>query len=165
MHWTQRLSFLSALSIALVAARPGAGQTPNQQPSPTPFRDLFMDLDANSDHVIETAEVPESGRKAFERLLSHGDTNRNGKLEVAEYRELLQKIDWSRAASPDQLERRFKNLDKNQDGKLDGQEFQGGSARFSQLDRNGDGYLTRDEIPWLRPNAGTSKAQTRKPEP
>src|SRR6516165_1856789 len=75
MHWTLRLYFLSALLIVLAAPRPGAGQAQNQQPSLTPFRDLFMDLDANSDNAIEKAEVPEPGRKAFERLLSHGDAN------------------------------------------------------------------------------------------
>jgi Ca2+-binding EF-hand superfamily protein len=165
MHWTLRLYFLSALLIVLAAPRPGAGQAQNQQPSLTPFRDLFMDLDANSDNAIEKAEVPEPGRKAFERLLSHGDANHNGKLEAGEYRELLRKVNWSRAVSPEQLERRFKNLDRNQDGKLDRQEFQGGPARFSQLDRNGDGYLTRDEIPWLRPIRDINKAQAKKSEP
>jgi Ca2+-binding EF-hand superfamily protein len=76
---------------------------------------------------------------------------------------VIQKVDWSRAASPEQLENRFKNLDRSQDGKLDRQEFQGGPARFSQLDRNGDGYLSRDEIPWLNRNAIAGKAQPKRP--
>ena len=124
-----------------------------------------MELDANNDRVIERAEVPEAGRKAFERLLNHGDTNHDGKLEAEEFRDLLQKVDWRRAVPPEQLEKRFKNLDRNEDGKLDRQEFQGGPARFSQLDRNGDGFLSRDEIPWLNPNAATGKTAPKKLKP
>jgi EF-hand domain pair/EF hand len=164
MQATQRLSILLVVFVAHCVAAFGASQTPNRQSSPTPFRDLFLDLDANNDRVIESAEVPESGRQAFERLLNHGDANHNGKLEAEEFRELLQSVDWSRAASPEQLENRFKNLDRNKDGKLDRQEFQGRPARFSQLDRNGDGYLSRDEIPWLNRNAITGKAQPKKPK-
>jgi len=68
-------------------------------------------------------------------------------------------VDWSRAVPPEQLEKRFKNLDRNEDGKLDRREFQGGPARFSQLDRNGDGFFSRDEIPWLNPNAAKPLAR------
>jgi Ca2+-binding EF-hand superfamily protein len=165
MRATLRLPFQLALCLYLAVSTLAAGQTPKRQPSPTPFRDLFMELDANNDRVIELAEVPESGRKAFERLLIHGDANYNGKLEAEEFRDLLQKVDWSRAVSPEQLEMRFKNLDRNEDGKLDRQEFQGGPARFSQLDRNGDGFLSRDEIPWLNRNAATGKIEPKKLKP
>jgi len=157
MRATWNLSFVCALSCTLAVATLAPGQTPKQPASPTPWRDLFMELDANDDRVIERAEVPEAGRKAFERLLSHGDANHDGKLEANEFRDLLQKVDWRRAVPPEQLEKRFKNLDRNEDGKLDRQEFQGGPARFSQLDRNGDGFLSRDEIPWLTPNAAAGK--------
>ena len=34
-----------------------------------PLRELFQDLDANGDRVIEKQEVPESGSKAFQTLL------------------------------------------------------------------------------------------------
>ncbi len=64
----------------------------------------------------------------------------------------------------EQLERRFRNLDRNENGKLDRQEFPGGPARFKQLDRNGDGYLSRDEIPWLNPNAAPGKAAAKTPK-
>ena len=164
MRTTQRRTFLLTLLLTLTVASLATGQTPNPQTNPTPFRDLFMELDANNDRVIERVEVPESGRKAFDRLLHHGDSNHDGKLEAEEFRELVQKVDWSHAVPPEQLERRFKNLDRNEDGKLDRQEFQGGPARFIQLDRNGDGYLSRDEIPWLNRNAATSKSGPNKPE-
>ena len=165
MRSTRNLTFRFAVSCTLAVATLASGQTPEQPASPTPWRDLFMELDANNDRVIERAEVPETGRKAFERLLSHGDTNHDGKLEAEEFRDLLQKVDWRRAVPPEQLEKRFKNLDRNEDGKLDRQEFQGGPARFSQLDRNGDGFLSRDEIPWLNPNAATGKTAPKKLKP
>ncbi len=165
MRATRNLPFLFALCFTLGLATLAPGQTPTQPASPTPWRDLYMELDANHDRVIERAEVPEAGRKAFERLLNHGDTNHDGKLEAEEFRDLLQKVDWRRAVPPEQLEKRFKNLDRNEDGKLDRQEFQGGPARFSQLDRNGDGFLSRDEIPWLNPNAATGKTAPKKLKP
>jgi len=158
MRATRNLSFLIALSFTLAVATLAPGQTPKQQASPTPWRDLFMELDANNDRLIERAEVPEAGLKAFERLLKHGDANHDGKLQADEYRDLLGKVDWSRVGSPEQREKRFKTLDRNEDGKLDRQEFPNGPARFSQLDRNGDGFLSRDEIPWLNPDAAAKKA-------
>jgi Ca2+-binding EF-hand superfamily protein len=109
--------------------------------------------------------VPEAGLKAFDRLLQHGDANHDGKLEATEYRDLLLKVDWSRSATPEQLERRFKNLDQNGDGKLDLQEFRGGPVRFNQLDRKKDGFLSRDELPWLNPDAARGKAALLKAKP
>jgi len=158
MRATPRLPLFFALAFTLAVTALAPGQTPKQPASPTPWRDLFMELDANNDRVIDPGEVPESGRQAFERLLSHGDANHDGRLTAEEFRELLQKVDWSRAVPREQLEKRFKNLDRNEDGKLDRQEFPNGPARFSQLDRNGDGFLSRDEIPWLNPDAAAKKA-------
>jgi len=90
MRATQKLPFFFALSFTLAVATLASGQTPKQLANTTPWRDLFMDLDANNDRVIERAEVPEAGRKAFERLLNHGDANHDGKLEAEEFRDLLQ---------------------------------------------------------------------------
>jgi len=90
MRATQNLPFLFALCFTLGLATLAPGQTPKQPATPTPWRDLFMELDANNDRVIERAEVPEAGRKAFERLLNHGDANHDGKLEAEEFRDLLQ---------------------------------------------------------------------------
>ena len=160
--------FLLTVTLALGLCCMAMGQVPKKADrpagkaqSPAPLRDLFLELDANGDKVVEREEVPESGRKAFDTLLKYGDTDHDGKLEAAEYRTLMQKTNWARVASPEQREKRFKNLDKNGDGKLGPDEFQGGTARFHQLDRNGDGFLSRDEIPWLK--EGSSEA--RKPKP
>ena len=151
MRTASTCRFLFTFAIALGAVASAIGQTEKKPESATPARDLFIDLDANNDRVVERAEVPEGGQKAFEILLKYGDENHDGKLEAPEFRALLEKVGRSNAIPPEQRERRFKNLDKNQDGKLDRQEFLGGAPRFTQLDRNADGFLSRDEIPWLNP--------------
>jgi Ca2+-binding EF-hand superfamily protein len=151
---------LSATTLGQVQKKPEGPA--GKADSPTPLRDLFLELDANGDRVIDRQEVPESGRGAFDTLLKYGDTNHDGRLEAEEYRILLQTVNWARAVSPEQRARRFKNLDKNGDGKLDRQEFPGGPVRFKLLDKNGDGFLNRDEIPWLNPDAPAPKAVAKK---
>jgi Ca2+-binding EF-hand superfamily protein len=150
-------SALLAAGCVLVTAPCATAQTPKKAGSPTPFQDLFVELDTNGDRVIELSEVPESAHAAFHRLLKHGDSNHDGKLEATEYRDLLLKVNFNAALTPEERERRFKSLDKNGDGKLDRQEFQGGAARFDLLDRNGDGFLGRDELPWMNPAAGAGR--------
>jgi Ca2+-binding EF-hand superfamily protein len=149
-------------AVCLLAAAPLAmAQTAKKAGSPTPFQDLFLELDVNGDRVIELSEVPEAAHPAFHRLLKHGDSNRDGKLEAEEFRDLIQRVDFNAALTPEQRERRFRNLDKNGDGKLDRQEFQGGPARFDLLDRNGDGFLSRNELPWMHPGTNAGRLEPR----
>jgi len=171
MRATDKRPFLLTLTFALSLSCAALGQVQKKSDgparkaeSPALLRDLFLELDANGDRVIERQEVPESGRKAFDTLLKYGDTDHDGKLEAAEYRNLMQKVNWARVGTPEQRERRFKNLDRNEDGKLGPDEFQGGAARFHQLDLNGDGFLSRDEIPWLNSDAAIGKAAAKKAE-
>ena len=155
---------LFPLTIAVTAQVSAQTPAPKQAPAATPFRDLFIELDANNDRVIERSEVPESARKAFDQLLSHGDSNHDEKLQAEEFRDLLLKVDWRRSVPLEQRERRFKNLDRNGNGKLERDEFPGGPGRFKQLDRNGDGFLSRDEIPWLDPDGASGNAGPKKPK-
>ncbi len=48
--------------------------------------------------------------------------------------------------SPDEMRQRFKDADKNADGKVTKDEFPGPPERFQALDRNQDGGVTADEI-------------------
>lgn len=48
--------------------------------------------------------------------------------------------------SPDELRQRFKDADKNGDGKVTKDEFPGPAERFAMLDRDQDGAVTADEI-------------------
>jgi EF hand len=164
-------SFLFLAVALCVGFPPGARGEVEKKPvppaakaqGPAPLRDLFLDLDANGDRVIEKNEVPESGLKAFETLLKYGDTNHDGKLDAPEYRALLERVNWSKIRSPAQLEHRFKMLDKNEDGKLDRKEFPGAPARFDVLDKNEDGFLSRDEIPWLNGERPAGRPVAKKP--
>jgi Ca2+-binding EF-hand superfamily protein len=163
MRATGKCRFALAFTFALGSTSIALAQAPKASESPAPLRDLFIDLDTNNDRVVERDEVPESGQEAFRTLLKYGDANRDGKLEAEEYRNLMLKVNWGQTVPPEQREKRFRNLDKNQDGKLGPQEFQGGSARFGQLDRNGDGFLSRDEIPWLNTDKPATKAKPSSP--
>jgi Ca2+-binding EF-hand superfamily protein len=155
---------LLAFCLVLGAGSLAEAQTSKSAGPPMPLRDLFLDLDANADRVIERSEVPAAGKSAFDTLLKYGDRNHDGKLEAEEYRDLLQKVSWNRIVSPEQREQRFKSWDKNQDGKIGRDEFPNGPARFAQLDRNGDGFLSRDEIPWLNPGGAVQPGPQGPPE-
>jgi hypothetical protein len=152
------------ISLGLGASRIATGQESKTRVAAAPLRDIFLELDANNDRVIDSDEVPDSGRKAFDTLLKHGDANHNGKLEAEEYRDLLQKMNRA-VGTPEQREKRFKNLDRNDDGKLSRDEFPGQPARFNQLDRNGDGFLEKDELPWMNPERPAGKALLDRPAP
>ena len=58
----------------------------NQNAGGINFIELFQQLDANGDMVIDRGEVPESGREAFEQLLKNTDSNKDGKIDRDEYR-------------------------------------------------------------------------------
>jgi Ca2+-binding EF-hand superfamily protein len=158
MRVGKAIAFVLGSSFILWAGSTGQSQTPKTAENPAPLRDLFLELDTNGDQTIEHDEVPESGLQAFRTLLKYGDADHNGKLELAEYRNLMTNVNWAQALTPEQRERRLKMLDKDRDGRLSPTEFQGGPARFEQLDRNHDGFLSRDEIPWLNPDRPLPKS-------
>ncbi len=117
-------------------------------------REFFELLDANDDQVIDKSEVPESGRPAFEKLLTSGDRNKNGRLEIAEFRELVAGLreGGAPASAPDtnnagagNLQQRFAAADKNGDGKISREEWPGNPEVFAQADADKDGFVSRDE--------------------
>lgn len=152
------LALTLGLSTTALCQNQAKGQKPARKAQAAPLLDLFQDLDVNGDRVIEKQEVPESAVKAFETLLKNGDADHNGKLEAAEYRTLLQRMDRGGGVPRELRERRFKSLDKNSDGKLDLEEFPGVSTRFKSLDKNGDGFLSLDEMSSPGERAPASKA-------
>ena len=132
-----------ALSAAGVVGVVLAQNVPNPA---NQFREMFDQLDANHDHVIEREEVPESARPAFDKLLARGDKNHDGKLQGDEYRAVLTDIgDFAREAR-DQAFKRFDSMDLDHDKKLTRPEFTGPPQRFDLLDKNADGSITRDEF-------------------
>ncbi len=116
-----------------------------QQPNGLPnLREMFLELDANGDMIIDPSEVPESGRDAFERLVKRGDENKDGKLDAQEMRNLLAKL--RVLANPTAIEARLKSMDKNGDGKVSKDEYAGPAPFFDRLDENKDGVVTKEEI-------------------
>ncbi|QEH32638.1 transaldolase/EF-hand domain-containing protein [Aquisphaera giovannonii] len=149
---------LAALAMAVIAhpaaaddAKPSAKKAKKAQAA-QPLAELFRDLDANSDKVIERQEVPESGRKAFDSLLKYADANHDEKLQPEEYKALVSKVRLSKVATLAEREARLQKLDKNGDGKLDLAEYSQAEAQFKKLDKNHDGLLDRSEIPWMNPD-------------
>jgi Ca2+-binding EF-hand superfamily protein len=133
----------TVLAVACVLAIAPAAIAQNP-PNAARFREVFLQLDANADTVIERDEVPESGRAAFDRLLKRGDTNKDGKLQLDEIRGLGQKV--AVLADPEVVAERFRNMDKDKDGKVARSEFTGLPANFDKIDADKDGSLSSSEI-------------------
>jgi len=105
------------------------------------YQELFQQLDANGDFVIERGEVPDSGRASFEKLLKNGDANKDGKIDREEYRDMLLSLRNAFGS----LSSRFTEIDKNGDGKLSKAEFIGPEPVFARIDVNGDDFISREE--------------------
>lgn len=149
---------LSLIAFPLAATTPAQAQNPGAK-----YREMFLQLDANADTVLERDEIPESGRAAFDRLLKRGDANKNGKLEADELRGLGQKL--AALETPASALARFAAMDKDKDGKVARSEFPGAPARFEQIDADKDGSLTTEEISaFFTAQAGESAKETPKSE-
>ena len=102
-----------ALTLVLAVSLVGFALAQVAKKQAEPFRDLFLELDANHDNAIERDEVPASARPSFERLLKRGDDNHNGKLEAEEYREVLLDIRAFNEQAKKKAVERFKGMDKD----------------------------------------------------
>jgi Ca2+-binding EF-hand superfamily protein len=134
--------------LALMVA--SADSAPAQNAGGINYVELFQQLDANGDMVIDRGEVPESGRVAFETLLKHADTNKDGKIEREEYRDLLTSLRDSFGT----IASRFGELDRNGDGKVTKDEFKGPEPLFARIDADGDGSISKEEAAKFQPAQG-----------
>jgi Ca2+-binding EF-hand superfamily protein len=144
---------LPLLAAALLAWIPSSGpahaQVPKGQAPGRGFLQNLIQLDANGDEAVDREEVPEEGRTAFDGLIDQADENKNGKLEFAELRAATERF---RAAGPgagpgnaQEAEARFRQMDKDGDGKVAKDEFTGPEPMFERLDQNKDGAIDREE--------------------
>ena len=154
------------LSLGATLALMGLGASASaQNANPARFREMFLQLDANGDTVLDRDEIPEAGREAFDRLLKKGDANKNGKLEADEMRDLGKKLAPLANNAGPMFAQRFQKMDADNDGKVTKAEFQGMDANFDRIDADKDGSLSKDEITKftdsMKPAAAASKGKAK----
>ena len=94
------------------------------------FNDEFANFDRNSDGVITRNEFP-----ANPTLFARIDLNSDGAISCAEAKKAIR----NRSLMKGELLR----LDKNRDGRISRNEWQGNVAVFDHFDRNRDGIWTK----------------------
>ena len=122
-------------------------------------------LDRNGDGVVRRNEWP-----GDDRSFNAHDWNRDGLLSGDEIQE-AERAEAGRRAADDRaarsrqaneaVEKRFTDLDRNRDGRITRDEWNGSRSEFEALDTNSDWVLTRAEMgpPAPEPEgAGTAKA-------
>jgi Ca2+-binding EF-hand superfamily protein len=116
---------------------------------------MFQRMDKNGDQKISKAEALELAQAQFEKM----DGNKNLVVTKEEMR-----ATWaSHHAGSQHKERhvaRFKEQDKNQNGKLELAETHMDQQRFGAIDKNGDGGLTMDELSTARKQRQADKQKT-----
>jgi len=122
-------------------------------------------LDRNGDGLVRRNEWP-----GDDRSFNAHDWNRDGLLSGDEIAEAERADAWRRAAddraarsrqAAEAAEKRFTDLDRNRDGRITRDEWNGSRDEFEALDKNSDWVLTRAEMgpPAPEPEgAGTAKA-------
>lgn len=134
--------------------------------------DVFADIDANHNGVLDPSEIDAANKPAFKKLLVHGDANDDGKIDSKEFEALAKKAFAARkdagkpgdaspkpeAAKPEatagekpgQFLQRFEAMDANKDGKVSREEFKGRPAMFDRLDADHDGAIDKSDLKVLR---------------
>ena len=107
----------------------------------------FAAMDKDGDKRVSKTEY--NGKLPFEYL----DKNKDGFLDDQDFRtpgggggKFVPGQGAGPAMTADEIAARFKEQDKNGDGKVTKEEFPGATERFARLDKDGDGAITPDEF-------------------
>ena len=120
---------------------------------PKRARELFRQLDANSDGQVTLAEVPDQIAQRFEQLLQRADRNRDQQISEAELLAASRVMKAMQADRPaanqvnKETKRLLKEWDRDGDKRLSQEELPRRMApRFDRFDQDGDGFLDREEM-------------------
>lgn len=129
------LGALLVLAGASTLAQPAGGrQQPQRQPGP---EQKFKELDKNGDGKLSPDEFPHP--MIFKQIDTAGD----GFITLEEFKAFAAQ---HQGQGPGvDAEAKFKQFDKNVDGKLTPDEFPY-PKMFTEIDANGDGVITLDEL-------------------
>jgi len=129
------LGALLVLAGASTLAQPAGGrQQPQRQPGP---EQKFKELDKNGDGKLSPDEFPHP--MIFKQIDTAGD----GFITLEEFKAFAAQHQGQGPGAD--AEAKFKQLDKNGDGKLSPDEFPHPEL-FKQVDTTGDGFLTLEEF-------------------
>jgi Ca2+-binding EF-hand superfamily protein len=133
------LVLLAVLSL-LAALRPARAddEVPKKTEPGAGAAEMFAELDANKDGQLSTDEVPNERKRLFERLVRTADSNSDGKLSGEEFAAGL-KGDADKPQKPGAPDRPRRERE--------GDRKQGVERIFKRLDANGDGKVAADEVP------------------
>jgi Ca2+-binding EF-hand superfamily protein len=126
-----------ASSVAAAPAEPDAEQHRDGRRGPPDPAQLVKRFDKNGDGKLELSELPEH----MQKFMSKADTNGDGVLTVDELKAGAEKMRAERLAK----------LDTDHDGKVSPEERKAAfekfaEQRFEKLDKNNDGALSKDEV-------------------
>lgn len=148
------LALLTAAALVAIAlGDPAAAQETSKQDQ---LVQKTMDaLDTNDDGSITTAESETAQRARFKAL----DTNGDGALSSDEFKGYTPefgKMPTDEARRTAWLEKRFKRLDANDDGKVtEAEMLADGSKRFANADDDKNGQVTAEELRGPKPATET----------
>jgi len=106
----------------------------------------FAKLDKNGDKKVDRSEAKLAAQQHFTEM----DTNNNQIVTKEEAVALMQKKWAEHRPTPEQEAARFKEKDKNQNGKLERSETRMSAEHFDRIDQNHDGGLTAAELKTAR---------------
>lgn len=130
-----QFSWAMFIGAALSLGQPVWAEDDKPAAAPSPEQ-IFKELDKNSDGKLTADEVGEDRKRFFERLVRVGDQNDDGKLNAEEFQKASKSDDRPVEAGRGEAGR-------------EGRDRPDFEQRFKQLDRNSDGKITRDEVPDL----------------
>jgi len=143
--------------------QPRGDRPPGDRPPPSPeqlqkmAQGILKRFDKDGDGRLSAAELPQGEGRFY---LGAADLNQDGAVDLLELTNALQARMREGpggprdGAGPEQMLRRVKEMDKNGDGAIEREEWQGPDALFERLDVDQDGRISGKELKQALKEAG-----------